>query len=157
MRFSARRTCAAVALVVALAGCSSTTSGSSRPLSDAARTQLQLDVLAVSRAIAAHNTAGARAALGDLQRDLAALEGAGAVSGDRAAQIQAVVAQLTAALRAATTTPPRTTAARTTSAAPKPAPVTTQPKPQPKPKPSPPPHHHKGGGHGAVNSGHRVG
>lgn len=149
MSLRIRRAVAAVALVGACAGCASATAGSSQPLSDAARSQLQTDVLAVSRAISAHNIAGARAALGDLQHDLAALEGSGAVSADRAAQIETVIAQLSARLRASTTGPhtsaPRP--ARTTSAAPKPAPtapVIPQPKPPGKHK-----GHDGGGGRGS--------
>ena len=135
-RHRIRGALAAVALVGVCAGCASSATGTAQPLSDAARTQLQADVLAVSRAISTHNVAGARVALGDLRRDLATLEGAGAVSPDRAARIETVIGELTAALQP---TPPPTT--RATSVAPKPAPA--EPKPPPTKKQD-----HGGGDHG---------
>ena len=138
MRHRIRGALAAAALVGVCAGCASSATGAAQPLSDAARTQLQADVLAVSRAISTHNLAGARTALGDLRHDLATLEGAGAVSADRAARIETVVAQLTAALQPT----PTATPTHATSIAPKPAPA--------KPKPPPPTKKkdHGGGDHG---------
>lgn len=136
-----RRALAATVLVGVCAGCASSATSNTQPLSDAARTQLQADVLAVSRAISAHNVAGARTALGDLRHDLATLEGAGAVSADRAARIETVIAELTATLQPTPSPTATPTPTRATSVAPKPAPA--------KPKPPPPVRKkHGGGDHG---------
>jgi hypothetical protein len=140
-----RRTAAASSLVLGavLAGCSSAPPAAQQALSDPARTQLQMDVLAVSRAVAAHNTAGARLAIADLEHDLTALRNSNAVSAERATQIQQIVNQLLGQLQVKpTTSAPRTTTAPRTTAAPppKPAPV--------KPKPGPPHHHDHGHGDG---------
>ena len=142
----------ATATAAVVSGCSSAPSSAQQALSDPARTQLQMDVLAVSRAVAAHNTTGARLAIADLEHDLTALRDSGAVSSDRAAEIQQVVDRLLGQLQAAPTTHPATTTHTTVRPTPKPKP-TPKPTRKPPPKPAPAPPHHHGHGHGDQGGG----
>jgi hypothetical protein len=96
--------------------------GAMRP--DAA-TQLQSDVLVLTKQAAARNWQGARTALSTLRADLDASVSAGAISPTRAAEIESTIAQVSAEIPAAVTptpTPTRTTSAPVRKPAPAPAP-----------------------------------
>jgi hypothetical protein len=143
---------------VLIAGCSSGQSPSA--VSAAGGATLQADVLALTRAAAAHDWSAADGALSELRSDLAQALAAGSVDAARGKQIQATIAAITADLAAqrgtaTSSTPPsssaskaattsatttRPTPRRTTSTAPKPP----APKP-PAPKPTPTKRHGKKG------------
>jgi hypothetical protein len=96
--------------------------GAMRP--DAAR-QLQSDVLVLTQQAAARNWQGARTALSTLRADLDASVSAGAISPQRAEQIEATIAQVAGEIPAAVTptpTPTRSTTTTTRKPAPAPAP-----------------------------------
>ena len=123
---------------VALAACGGGSSNDSmRP--DAA-TQLQSDVLTVTQQAAARNWQGARTALSTLRADHAASVSAGAISSQRAAQIEATIAEVASEVPAAVTP--------THTPTPTPTPTKTTPSKKPAPAQPPPKHHHGHGGDG---------
>lgn len=126
--------CVTVAAAALLTACgSSMSTGAMRP--DAA-TQLQSDVLVLTKQAAARNWQGARTALSTLRADLDASVSAGAISPARAAEIESTIAQVAAEIPAAVTATPT----------PKPTPTTSTPARKPAPAPPPPKKH--GHGHG---------
>jgi hypothetical protein len=81
-------------------GCSST--GSNVGLSATAAATLHSDVLALTRAAAAHNWAAADGALSQLRSDLSEAIAAGTVTAERAAELQTTIRSVAADLAART-------------------------------------------------------
>jgi hypothetical protein len=138
-------------VAVLIAGCSS--GGSHSGLSVAGGASLQSDVVALTRAAAAHNWPAADSALSELRSDLAAALAAGSVDAERGQQIQATITAITADLAAQRGTPTSSTAARTSpSKAPSTTRARTSTAPKP-PAPKPPPGGTGDKGHGKKHKG----
>jgi hypothetical protein len=127
-----RQVLGAVAIALVAAGCGTASGVNPQSINADASSVLQNDVLALSRAVAAHNWPDARAELDSLRADLNASRATGSVGSQRADAIAAVVNQIAASV------PPVSD-------------VTVQPTfstpatHSPPPKPAPAPSHHKHG------------
>jgi hypothetical protein len=127
-----RYAAAGAAICLALAGC-----GNSSPsITSGAGDTLRSDVLALTKAVAAHQWSVADQAISQLRADLIAAEGANSLSAQQAQaihlDIQHVARDLAAHRVAVTPTTPTTSS--------------THPKPAPRPA-KPPKHHDHGNGH----------
>ncbi|MDT4936428.1 MAG: hypothetical protein QOG80_99 [Pseudonocardiales bacterium] len=130
-----RRMLIASSVVLVAAGCGGSPQASLGSINQDAAVHLQSDVLALTRAAAAHDWATARTALAALRADVSASRDAGTVGSQRAAAIEAAAAKVAADI------PPAVTAVPTPTATPTPKKTSTAPAPAPKPGD----HHH---GHG---------